>query len=302
VTRTPPAKDKAKAERTAAACDGRRFVTARASRRTGAWLVVAMATIGAGRVEAQERRVDDPEVLAPRRVRVTVGAGVVWAAAPLSPPNETVYSEGAGGEVEEAVGLGHGLELGARFGARSSDLGRSLRADTVARGTDTETFGTGVAAIANPELRVRFQAIAWAWGEAGVEERAVLPIRETPDFTNVVGPWASFRFAGVARADVGVEAIVSRQSIATGALVQPAFGLPVRVWGNVTRSFSAGVFASLHAFGGTSVTPALTTWIVGGGAGYRIGGFDLTLTVQSLDAGTDLTREPALGLSLSWQS
>ena len=254
------------------------------------------------REAARDPPLDESEVLPPRRVRITVGTGVVWALAPLSPSNAKFYSAGAGSEIEESVGLGHGLEVGARFGARSDDLGRSLRADSVGRSTDTETFGTGVAAIANPELRVRYRALAWNWGEGGLEDRVVLPVREAPDFTNVVGPWAAFRLGRRAQADVGVEAIVSRQSIAAGSVVQPALGLPIRLSGRVVGPLSVGVFASLHAFGSTSVAPAASTWIVGAGSGCRIGPFDITLTVQSLDAGTDLTREPALGLSVGWQS
>ena len=35
----------------------------------------------------------------------------------------------------------------------------ALRADEVARGPDTETFGTGLSTLANPELRARFRVI-----------------------------------------------------------------------------------------------------------------------------------------------
>lgn len=243
---------------------------------------------------AQVRWVDDEHVLAARRVRLSAGVGY----------SELEYSgfwsHGTGLNLEEAFGIGHGLELGARFGLRPDQLGRGLRADELARGADTETFGTGISITANPELRLRWRFIRWSWGEASAENRAVLPIQPDPDFTEGLGARASARFAGIGRVDVGVNGILTWRSIETGHVVEPGLSVPVQVWFNVTRGLFVGALSSTRTFAATSVTSGATRVLVGLGVGYRLGPCELLLGAYLPDVVNDGTDRRGVGLTFAW--
>jgi hypothetical protein len=226
---------------------------------------------------AQTAWVDDGAVLAPREVRVVAEYGLAHLA-------QGMYALlGQGLNLEEAAGVGHGLEVGARFGFRLDATGRGLRADQTARILDPETFGTGTDAAANPELRARARLARWAWGEAGVEDRLVLPIRRTPDVTEVAGGWLALHWAHLLRLDLGCDLVLGSEAFAASRAVQPALGVPAKLWFNVTRSIMVGAIGSIDLYGSTAYTTSHTDVLVEGVVGYRLPFCDVLASVTFPD-------------------
>jgi hypothetical protein len=286
---------------------------------TGRWLeaaALAVFVLGTGRQAAAEGLgagpgsaganpghgpapwVDDEAVLAARRVRLGVGYGVAYFRLAVS-SDQTYGYIGSGLNLEDALGIGHGLEVGVRFGARVTALARGLRADEVARGLDTETFGTGLDTWANPELRLRWRAIRWSWGEAGLEDRVVLPIRPSPNPTEVLGGWARLHFLHRIRLDAALNGVLEVQSLARGRVLAPALGAPVQLWANVTRGLFVGLLATVHHAARTPFAESTTRVEVGAGVGFRFPVCDGIASGVALDATAGFTERLGLGLGAS---
>ena len=260
-------------------------------------LPVALFAIAAGcssgAAGAQTRWIDDQHVLPATRVRLSAGVGFSQF------QYSGIQTYGTGLSLEEALGIGQGLELGARFGLRPDHDGRGLRADELARGADTETFGTGLSITANPELRLRWRFGRWNWGEASAENRLVLPIKPDPDVTEVLGARVSARFAGLGRVDVGLNGILTWRSVETGHVLEGGLSVPVQVWFNLTRGLFVGALSSTRTFAATSVTSGATRVLMGLGAGYRLGACDLLLSGYLLDLVNDATDRRGVGLTFA---
>lgn len=256
------------------------------------------ALLSARATHAQERWVDD-EAVQPR-MRGRVGAGIGGAVLTYAGPSDsTLGLFGTGLNAEGAVGLGRGFEIGVRFGLRTDDPGRGLRADEVARGFETATFGTGLSTLANPELRLRWRAVRWRWGEAGIDERVVVPTGSDPNVTEILGVWASSHAPRFARADVGLDGVLSWQSLNTGYVLMPAFGLPIRLWVNVTSGLFLGLVTTTRYYAATRYTTSylqVTTGLVGG---YRIRSCDAMVGTYLIDIVNSGTERSGLGLGLS---
>jgi len=266
--------------------------------RLAAAALLALSIAAPGRAHAQDRRVDDEAVLAPLRMRAAGGLGVARVIFPGA--GNTVYTAGGTGvNTEAAAGLGRGFEIAVRVGARPDYGSPALRADEVARGFETETFGTGISTFANPELRLRWRAVRWRWLEAGLDERAVLPTGADPNFTEVLGAWMSAHAPGVMRADVGLDGALTWQSFRTGTLVIPALGVPIRLWFSLTRRLFAGLVVTSRYDAATRYTTGTLQTTLGAVAGYRIGACDVTLGAYLLDVVNSGTDRSGLGLALS---
>lgn len=260
-------------------------------------MALMTAASWAGTSEAQRRLVDDEAILAPSQVRVSTGFGLVESKLSSSISLHPIL--GTGLDLAESVGLGHGLELGVRFGARLDAGGRALRADEVARAFDTETFGTGLSTVANPELRLRWQVIRWAWGAVGVDERVVLPIRVDPDVTDVFGPWLVARLGHVARVDAAVNVVFARDAFAGADAFAVAVGLPIRIWVNVLRPLSLGLVTALHEFGPTPYTHAYSVLMAGVGADYRARSCDFVGGAYLPDAASESATRLGFGINIA---
>ncbi len=249
---------------------------------------------------ADGRLVEDPAVAEPRQV--TVHGGVAAARFSFRGAGASATSQwGSGANLEEAVGLGGGFELGARFGVRLDDAGRGLRADEAARGFDRETLGTGIDTVANPELRLARRVLRWNTGEAAVEARLVLPLKPDPETTAILGAWASLRIGRIARLDAGIDlAALGRRQLA-GDSVQAAVGIPLRFWVMVTSRAYLGIMSTTQAFAGTREVDGGIREVVGIGAGYRLGSWDTMLIADSLDATTSLLGRTGLALDVAWR-
>jgi hypothetical protein len=258
---------------------------------------LAVVILCAGRSAAAEGPwSDDDAVLAARRVRVSAGWGVAFFRFAVS-SDQTLWFYGTGLDLEEAAGIGHGMEIGARFGARLDPYARGLRADEVARGPDTETFGTGIDTWANPELRLRWRAIRWRWGEAGVEDRVVLPIRPSPSLTEVLGGWVRIHVAHRLRLEAALNGVIEVQWLAGGRVVAPAVGAPVQLWANLTRGLFVGLLATVHHAGRTPYADSTTRVELGAGVGHRFPVCDAIVTGTTLDVTSGFTDRLGVGLA-----
>jgi hypothetical protein len=262
------------------------------------WVVL---TVGLARAaNAQTTWVQDEQVLARHRVRLTLGYGHAFSRISAVGVTPARYVDGSGMSFEEALGLGRELEVGARFGVRLDRNGRAVRADELGRGFDTETFGTGLSMTANPELRGRWRFFASNWAEMGLEDRVILPIVPDPSFTDVAGAWAVFHPSRWARFDVALNGIVRWDSFAFGSSVETGLGFPVRAWVNATQHLFAGALFTVHSFSGAKYARAYSRWIAGVGAGCRLGEWDVLGLVESQDLAEGPLMRSGYGLAISW--
>jgi hypothetical protein len=250
-------------------------------------LVLGLGPSGSGRVRGEERAggasdTADGAVLPPRRLRLTLGAGLAVLTYPVRPGQS--FAIGAfGWNAEAAFGLPHDLEVGLRLGLR--DRGSpALRADQVARGSDTESFGTGLGTQANPELRLRWRAIRRGRTEAGLEDRVVIPwFGGETSATEVFGPWAAVRVGPVLRMEGGVNGVVTLYSFAGGRVLGPALGTPVRVSAALPWRLYVTAFGTAHLFAATPYTSGRTEITAGAGAGWSGRRCGLGATIEGMD-------------------
>jgi len=270
--------------------------------RGGACLVLfEVCVFHAGSALSAERWVDDEGVLSARHVRLRAGLGMGLLSADLGEEGDVGrvhYSGGGGLNVEGAVGVGAGIEVGARVGHRVVAAGSGLRGDEIARLDDTETYGTGLDDFPNPELRVRWRAYRWAWGEAGLEDRLVPPIEAEREVAEVMGAWTSLHIWRRARLDVGFNGVFTWHWFAGGTVLEPGFGVPVRLWANLTEALYVGVITAPHHFGSTSYTSAHTQLLMGLAAGYRIGRCDVMEVTSSRNALEGLLTRVGVGIGV----
>jgi hypothetical protein len=109
---------------------------------------------------------------------------------------------GPGFNFEVAAGLTHALQLGVRTGLRFTGEARAADADAYGRPFDTETYGQGNGAVANPEILLRGGLIDGRVVEFGLEGRVYVPFQT--GFGLMVGLPLAFHLGRSARIDTGV--------------------------------------------------------------------------------------------------
>jgi len=244
------------------------------------------------------RWVDDDSVLPVRQAHFRCGVGGGQLSVELS--NRQTYSSGGSGvNLEGAIGIGAGFEIGARVGHRVVAAGSGMRGDEIARLDDTETYGTGLDTFPNPEVRARWRAYRWAWGEAGLEDRLVPPVEAAREVTEVLGAWTSLHIWRRARLDAGFNGVFTLHWFAGGTVVEPGFGVPVRLWANLSEALYVGAIAAPHHFGGTSFTSAHSDLLMGVAAGYRIGRCDVVEVTSSRNALDGLVTRVGFGIGVA---
>jgi hypothetical protein len=107
-----------------------------------------------------------------------------------------------GFNIEGAVSVAHGVEIGLRTGLRPGDNARAAQADIYGRPFDTKTYGTGIDTVANPEFYIRARLIESQVVELGIEGRAYAPF--SVGFGIMAGVPLAFHFGRTARLDTGV--------------------------------------------------------------------------------------------------
>jgi hypothetical protein len=216
---------------------------------------------GQTRLAATRRRVD--HVCAMRRLAILVLMLTVGVAAParaagpwitrsiVLPRNDVALDfgfglghaptgpdtsiTGYGLNLELAVGVAHGFELGLRTGFRLDDNGQATRADGYGRPFDTETYGTNNDRVANPELRFRWAVARAAAAELGLELRFYLPTEAGSHFGLMFGLPIALR-AGAVRVDTGLYVPVIFTDPQTTTIVS----IPIHVWFQATPTLWVG--------------------------------------------------------------
>jgi hypothetical protein len=165
--------------------------------------VAAIAIAGACLLPASDARAAAPYVDRPLTRPAgdwafDFGLGVLRAYAPPVNPS------GAGINVEGAVGLTRDIELGVRTGLRLGDDARAIHSDDYGRLWDRQTYDTGAAVLANPEVRITGTIARGPAAEVGLEGRVVLPFDAGTDAAVVAGLPLLFRAGNIVRIDTGV--------------------------------------------------------------------------------------------------
>jgi hypothetical protein len=111
-------------------------------------------------------------------------------------------SLGPGFNLEGAFGVTHSFQIGLRTGFRFNPTARAGAADVYGRPFDTETYGTGVDTVANPEFYLRWAAIQGDVVELGLEGRVMSPFSQGLGL--MFGLPLVFHFGRAARLDTGV--------------------------------------------------------------------------------------------------
>jgi hypothetical protein len=239
---------------------------------------------------------EDELVLAARHLRLTAGLSGAYQ-------RQGVYLAGGGGvNWEEAIGLGKDLELGVRFGARLYRGGQGLRADEFARGFELNSFGTGLAVTANPELRLAWRALRWPelpLIELGIEGRLVLPITPDPNTTAVLGVLTRFHPHRLLRVDVALWLAVTSEKFYEERLATVAGAVPLAVWFDPGRVGYLGLIQNLRHDFATRYTTGVTRRQLGAGIGGRFGAFDLLFAMFLPDTRANGTHRIAAGLTLT---
>jgi len=260
--------------------------------------LVFLCVFHCGAALCDERWVDDEGVLSARHIRLQAGLGMgLLSVDRLN--GQTYYSGGGGLNLEGAVGVGASIEVGARVGHRVVAAGSGMRGDEIARLDDTETYGTGLDNFPNPEFRVRWRAYRRRWGEAGLEDRFVPPIEAERELAEVIGAWTSLHMWRRARLDVGFNGVFTWHWFAGGTVLEPGFGVPVRLWGNLTQALYAGLIAAPHYSGSTSFTSEHSELLMGVGVGYRIRRCDIMEVMSSRNALEGLLTRIGVGIGVA---
>ncbi len=207
--------------------------------------------------------VERPQTL-PRLVFAgNVGLGLGHVRVPA--PNRDLF--GPGLNLEAALGVTDKLELGLRTGVRFGDDGRLAGADAYGRTLWTETYGTGVDVVANPELRIRWTAYRGDVVEVGLDGRAYMPVEDRARFGMMFGVPLTFHAGHVLRIDTGVYVPVVFYDPAFNAIAVPAY-----FWFQVTDRLWLGPMFSLRSIdpGRVPSRDRRFDLLLGFGLGYQV--------------------------------
>src|SRR4051794_25527435 len=167
---------------------------------------------------------------------------------------------GPGFNLEGAFGVTHAVQLGLRTGFRFNQPARFGEADIYGRPFDTETYGTGVEVVANPEFYVRGALIQGDVVELGLEGRVMSPFSLGLGF--MAGMPLAFHFGRAARLDTGVYVPVLFYD-PTVSLVS----FPFHLWLQLTHNFWLGPMAGVRV---TTTQVSHTEVPLGFGLGYSV--------------------------------
>jgi hypothetical protein len=152
-------------------------------------------------------------------------------------PNDV---DGLGLNLELRAGITHNFELGFRVGFRLDDGGQFTQADRYGRPFDTETYGTVVDRVSNPELRFRWSVARSYFAELGLELRAYLPIEDNSRFGLMFGLPIALR-AGPVRFDTGLYVPVVFYNP-----TETKVSVPLHIWIQATYNFWLGPLLGLR--------------------------------------------------------
>jgi hypothetical protein len=206
---------------------------------------------------------------------VAVGVGQTTVINPLPIYDTPVGTRmpGAGLDLEAALGLPHGFEVGVRLGVRFGPNGVLTGADAYGRLYDPLSFhvDTGTYSFANPELRVGETLVDGAGAAVGFEARLTPGFAASTGSTVTLAVPLRFRVSGVARIDAGVAFPITFSAENIWGLE-----LPVAVWFQHERFFAgpiSGLFWNNPAIGfqASEGVPSELDLHAGVGLGFTLG-------------------------------
>jgi hypothetical protein len=269
---------------------------ARVARRSSAVGLLAIVTF-ADLAQAAPEWVDRSLTL--RQFGIAIDAGIALAHA------EGADVTGGGLNLEAGFGILDSFEIGLRSGARLGDQNaKTLQVDQYARLFDLETYGTGTALFANPELRLLGRILDLSVLELGVEGRLYLPVEDRTRFSFMLGAPVRLHVARILRIDTGLYVpVLSNENGAGGTISSVSLNLPAEFWFQVTRRVFLGPVAEFRVNGNEAPLgfDRGTGLLFGFGMGYQISRFaDLKLSLVlprvNGDPGPDIAFGTGLGL------
>jgi hypothetical protein len=208
----------------------------------------ATAVLGAQSRSQAGPFVDRPLVLPRAQWALDTGLGVGHLERP-SPADDV---NGLGFNLELRGGLTEDVQIGLRTGIRVDSEGRATRADQFGRTFDTETYGTGIDTIANPELSLRIAVVRTDAVGLGLEGRVYLPVEDGTKTGVMLALPLHFHLGDRARLESGVYVPI----IFTDPTVS-VVSFPFHFWLQATDSLALGPLSGvrLHNPGGTITVP-----------------------------------------------
>jgi hypothetical protein len=167
---------------------------------------------------------------------IAVDFGLGYGHQPATPSDV----DGFGLNLELKAGVAHNFELGFRMGFRLDDGGQITRADRYGRPFETETYGTNLDRVSNPELRFRWSLARSYASELGLELRAFLPIENGSRFGLMFGLPIALR-AGPVRFDTGLYVPVLFYDP-----TRTVISVPLHIWIQVASDFWLGPLLGLR--------------------------------------------------------
>lgn len=155
---------------------------------------------------------------------------------------------GPGLNLEGSMGITDSVEVGIRTGVRFGNEGQAVQADTYGRTLWTETYGTSVDTVANPELRVRWSAYSGRVVEVALDGRVYLPIEDGSRIGVMFGVPLAFHVARFLRIDTGAYVPVVFVDP-----VQSRVSIPAYFWFQPTSRFWLGPMTALRFVDQTDV-------------------------------------------------
>lgn len=168
---------------------------------------------------------------------------------------------GVGLNLEGAFGITDDFEVGLRTGLRFGDDAKLTRAAYFGRTLWTETYGTGIDTLANPELRARWVAHRTDMVEIGVDGRLFLPVESGTRFGLMLGVPLAFHVADILRIDTGAYVPLLFQSPVVAGLSIPGY-----FWFQATDELFLGPMAQIRLFD----IGRASNLLLGFGLGYAV--------------------------------
>jgi hypothetical protein len=237
--------------------------------RVYACLLGAAVALGGSQAAAAPPWVERGITLPQYGLGIDVGLGIGHARFPAPPPiNDS--PTGAGLNLEAAFGVLNDFQIGLRTGARFGNDGERTRADAYGRLFDTETYGTGADAFANPEISLRGRLPHARIIELGLEGRAYIPFEQNTRFGTMFGLPIALHFGEIARLDTGFYLPI--------LFYNPAilvFSAPVRLWFQPTDKLFLGPISGVRLthFSDTRGGNDHAVLLFGFGLGYSVSRF-----------------------------
>ena len=166
--------------------------------------------------------------------RLTLPRGDVALDLGLGLGHDNRSTTGFGMNLEIAFGVTHDVELGLRTGTRIGSDGEATQADRYGRTFDTETYGTGFDAVANPELRMTWAVAQGSMVQLGLEGRVYLPIERGTRVGLMFAVPLRLRL-GAVRVDTGVYVPLLFYDP-----TQDIISFPVHIWLQASRTLWLG--------------------------------------------------------------